>query len=340
MAAALYRPRASSDGSGLQPTSLPRDLYQIAELIELCFSSRLDDSGRSAIREMKAVAQLGPLLWLLSLFGSTDLGLGRGFVWRVGQRVVGNVSVYQAGKHPWLGRGALIANVAVHPDYRRQGIAHRLMESALALAFRRGAHWVDLQVEADNSTALGLYDDLGFMRYETLNHGQTNGYYASALPVAEGPWQVRPRQPGEVNAEADLIYKRARLGAMAWTRTIERADLGESTLSMLSVLAGSGYKEHLVQPSLVQHGRLDGALWIEVSGWRQTRLTLFLDPSLHAPAARQALLLDALRRPGYEGRTLRVEMDAGDPAVEEVLQAAGFRHMRSLVQMRILAGAA
>ena len=65
---ALHRPGTqAARGDGLRPTRLIRDLRQIAGLVELCFGSRLDASGRAAVREMKMLARLGPLFWLLAL---------------------------------------------------------------------------------------------------------------------------------------------------------------------------------------------------------------------------------------------------------------------------------
>jgi hypothetical protein len=46
MAAALVRGRAETDQEGaLMPILLARDLYQIAELVDLCFGSRMDSGG-------------------------------------------------------------------------------------------------------------------------------------------------------------------------------------------------------------------------------------------------------------------------------------------------------
>src|SRR5512139_386851 len=105
MAAALAQRRPTKRDDGLQPTSFPRDLGQIAELIELCFASQMDTGGRSAVSEMKAISKLGPLVWLLALIDRYVAGLGTGFVWRINGKVVGNVSLYRAGSHPYLGPG-------------------------------------------------------------------------------------------------------------------------------------------------------------------------------------------------------------------------------------------
>ena len=104
MAALAKAKQAQKTHPGPQPTLLPRDLYQLAELVELCFRGKLDAAGRSAVREMKAIGRLGPLLWPVALLDRPlRLGIGLGYVWRVDRRVVGNVSLYPGGVHPSLG---------------------------------------------------------------------------------------------------------------------------------------------------------------------------------------------------------------------------------------------
>jgi len=331
VAAALAHSHAARRrDDGLYPTNLLRDLRQIADLIEICFGPNLDAGGRSAVWEMKLLARLAPLLWLMTLVDIEGAGLGQGYVWRTDGRVVGNVSLYRGGTHPRLGRGWLIANVAVHPDHRRRGIARALMRAALDMAFQRG-RWVALQVEADNQAAVALYESLGFERFETLAQWQTGCVRVDRLPeLDERARTVRVRLTDEAAAESDLIYNRARLGGMAWTRPIEPSDIVDSLLGVA--------KERWILPAFGQPGRFGGVLWVESTGWRQSRLTLFLDPALEDPAARRALLVRALRQPTLQGRALRLEAVADDPPVDDLLRSVGFRRERSLIQMRRSAG--
>jgi len=59
---------------------------------------------------------------------------------------------------------AHITTVAVDPEFRRQGIARRLMVELLARAHDAGMLGATLEVRAGNEAAIGLYEALGFVR--------------------------------------------------------------------------------------------------------------------------------------------------------------------------------
>ncbi|MGX1851376.1 GNAT family N-acetyltransferase [Streptomyces sp. NPDC055299] len=75
------------------------------------------------------------------------------------------------------GRWAGFSAVEVAPDARRQGLATLVMTALAERALAEGASAAYLQVEADNTGALGFYDRLGF----TDHHGY---HYRRALPDA------------------------------------------------------------------------------------------------------------------------------------------------------------
>lgn len=63
----------------------------------------------------------------------------------------------------WLIAGELqIQNVATHPQYRRRGIAARLLAAVLARSLRAGLESAWLEVRAGNAAAIGLYERFGF----------------------------------------------------------------------------------------------------------------------------------------------------------------------------------
>lgn len=65
--------------------------------------------------------------------------------------------------HGWAGLGA----VWTHPAYRGRGHAAHLTARLAAAAREDGIHLMHLQVEADNATALSLYERLGFDRHSS-----------------------------------------------------------------------------------------------------------------------------------------------------------------------------
>jgi ribosomal protein S18 acetylase RimI-like enzyme len=115
------------------------DLEQVLLLERLSFSPR-DAYNRRQFRHLLTRAQGVVLV-------DGEPGALRGFLvllWRRGSRV---------------GR---IYDLAVHPQHRRQGVAQRLVEHALATARQRGMLWLRLEVSERNVAARALYEGLGF----------------------------------------------------------------------------------------------------------------------------------------------------------------------------------
>ena len=71
-----------------------------------------------------------------------------------------------------IGHEIHITNLAVHPEWRRRGVARRLLATALAEGVSRGVVLAFLEVRPTNTRALALYDSLGFQVI-----GRRNGYY-------------------------------------------------------------------------------------------------------------------------------------------------------------------
>ncbi len=137
------------------------DLRAVANLIELCFRDTIDDDGRDYIRYLRKIA---------SEKSSIYLGVGRpqhplapiqGFIFEVNGEIVGNLSMIPFHKNGDF--VYLIANVAVHPDFRRQRIAFDLTARSLKYASEKSAKSAWLQVRDDNPAAIELYQQMGFI---------------------------------------------------------------------------------------------------------------------------------------------------------------------------------
>lgn len=195
----------------------------VADLIEVAFGVYLGPEGREVVRGMRAGAYMGPLLWLPGYFFS-------GYVWMEEKRVVGNVTLSRNRG------GYLVSNLAVHPDYRRRGIARRLMEVVMDTVEKRGAPWVALEVRRDNRAAKGLYEKLGFVKVDAWTEMRLIG--PVDLVLRESP-AVRELEPTEWR-EGYRLWKEAlpKEAAFLGEREGMKPDLSEGLLVWLWGLLG------------------------------------------------------------------------------------------------------
>lgn len=84
----------------------------------------------------------------------------------------GEVAGYMMA-HVILSTGEIL-NLAVAPEWRRQGIARQLLEAALEALAARGIDEIFLEVRESNASALALYQAAGFRPV-----GQRAAYYRS-----------------------------------------------------------------------------------------------------------------------------------------------------------------
>src|SRR5215207_4727936 len=144
----------------IRPLNMLRDLPAVADLIELCFSSTMDNEGQRYLTDMRRASHDDSFLnWASHMAETASLPLA-GYIWEQDGRIVGNASLIPFRNH---GRRIyLIANVATHPDYRRRGIGRALTERVMKQARDKRASAIWLHVRDDNPGAILLYQGLGF----------------------------------------------------------------------------------------------------------------------------------------------------------------------------------
>jgi ribosomal-protein-alanine N-acetyltransferase len=81
-------------------------------------------------------------------------------------------------------RNAEIASLAVHPDYRRRGVADALMRHALRELRAAGVRRVELMVRTGNSAGAALYRSLGFRRVRMLPRYYEDGGDGFLMAIA------------------------------------------------------------------------------------------------------------------------------------------------------------
>lgn len=131
------------------------DLLSVSDLVELCFADRLSPDGEALLRKMRSSAHSKSFQdWAYQMAGRISMPF-TGYVWEEAGEIIGNLSLvpYQvAGKQYYM-----IANVAVHPDYQRRGIARSLLREALDFLLKRDLDGIWLQVDEGNQGAIDLY---------------------------------------------------------------------------------------------------------------------------------------------------------------------------------------
>lgn len=173
-----------------------RDLDAVADLIETSFELKNDPDGQIIIRQMRALAQRQRYIpSTLLLPGTPD-----GFVWEEDGQIVGNISLIPFFSN--FKRIFMIANVAVAPAYRLQGIATTLTQQALH--FLRQTQTPEsevwLQVRKDNFGAIQMYEKLGFRFINSLTqwkHAPVNKPYSQPLIDFPKTSVITSRRPSD-----------------------------------------------------------------------------------------------------------------------------------------------
>lgn len=102
------------------------------------------------------------------------------FVALAGDQVVGWADIFPAWAQAIAHCGGL--GMGVHPDFRGRGIGEQLLRACLDKAPHKGITRVELEVRADNSRAIALYERLGFVREGTKRQAMCfDGVYHDAL---------------------------------------------------------------------------------------------------------------------------------------------------------------
>ena len=126
-------------------TMTPSHVAQIAQLEKICFSDPWSERSIASELDNKLA------FWLVAMEGENVAGY------------IGSQTVIDETD---------MMNVAVHPDFRRQGIAEVLVNTLVENLKKMGSHCLTLEVRASNAPAISLYEKLGFHEI-----GRRKNYY-------------------------------------------------------------------------------------------------------------------------------------------------------------------
>ncbi|MEO6021083.1 MAG: GNAT family N-acetyltransferase [Knoellia sp.] len=138
---------------------------------EVSLSQDLDDAWMDAYRQSRDVVPeaAGNVLQGSPSRLFASIALGGGLAQKLGLSTPGSraprpVTIGRLGiTHGWAGLGA----VWTDPAFRGRGLAAHLTGRLAAAAREDGIQLMHLQVEADNDTAIRLYERLGFVRHSS-----------------------------------------------------------------------------------------------------------------------------------------------------------------------------
>lgn len=316
--------------SGIRRFEIQHDLPQLADLIEVAFQAELERTGNRIVTEMRQLAHIGPLLWLLGASHSALPHLMSGHVWIENGRLVGNATLSLGSRRRGLWS---ISNVAVHPGYRGRGIAQKLVEASLQEADDRGAQLIILEVQTANPPAQRLYGQLGFEVYDTVAE--------LSLPAQERPKQAAPpplplrkRRPDDWQGLYNLFkattpakaQKVRPILAYRYRLSLER----RLELWFDDLLHFRRHSDWILE----KKGKI--VAFLELTGhYRQAahRLQITVRPKSRG-AVEEALLaagLDSLSR--FPAREVGTEVSASHPEAQRAFYKAGFQTVRVLDQM-------
>lgn len=86
----------------------------------------------------------------------------------------GSGEVVAYGGILWAADEGQILNLAVHPDFRRQGFGAAVLSELLRMAAERGCREVSLEVRISNRAAIALYERAGFSTAGIRRHFYRN----------------------------------------------------------------------------------------------------------------------------------------------------------------------
>lgn len=315
---------------GLRPLDPRRDLSQVADLIEEAFAGELEPGGLAALRDMRMLSRMGPLVGLVSRTDPMVEDVLGGFVWIDQQRVVGNVTLQRLDAY---GSRWQIANVAVAKSHRGRGIGRALMLAALErISDRRGA-WAVLQVRANNSVAYKLYQSLGFevitrearLKLERVPNGLADEAPIDLQPYHHDQWQKRY----ELEAAAQTTMDQ-------WWRPVRSHQFYEPFESrvgnLLWELVGRNRKR-----GWVVAGSKGLMAWVSVNArrWQGSHaIDITVHPSCRGQMER-ALVAHALRYlADYPRWPVTIDHFGEHPELLDALQEVGFSVVRNHLTMR------
>ena len=310
----------------IRPMDKKRDLNKIANLIELCFADTLDEDGYNYLKMLRKAAR--NYISGNNLFSFESLVLN-GYVYEEDNKILGNLSIlpFTSIYYPFGEKVYLIANVAVHPQHRRKGIAKALTTTALRELKQKNKGNIWLQVRIENKAALELYTSLGFVekfrRTTWISDWKPNSHLNKNINESPIIYKNREKKIWHLQKKWFLeVYP----PEMGWYYSVNLHTLQPNFFGLFSCFLAN---LQIRQWAAYNHDELIGVI-----GWQPTNtaadyLWLMVSPT-HRDEAIHSLLAYIYQRFGNQ-RCFAIDYPYQKAA--EVLMQSGFKPHNTLVWM-------
>jgi ribosomal protein S18 acetylase RimI-like enzyme len=284
----------------IRPVDPRRDLFAIADLIELCFADQMDDDGRDYLRHIRRAARDPELQrWVPGASERVSSPLF-GYVWEENGQIVGNLTLipfYRESQWRYL-----VANVATYPTYRGHGIGRQLTQTAIDHARNHGAASIWLQVREDNPVAHRLYEDLGFRECAR----RTTWELTDPLdPAPLDRVKVAPRASSDWHMQEKWL-RQIYPPEVAWNLNFQ---LGRYRPGLVNGLMHFINNERIEQWSIYRGNNLLGVACWDTTAYSSDAVWVAPNPACEDQAL--SALLTVLRRQVISPRTLSLNYPAG-----------------------------
>ncbi|MEW5988372.1 MAG: GNAT family N-acetyltransferase [Chloroflexota bacterium] len=317
--------------SGPRPLHVGRDMRGVLELLDMVFGSSLDAEGRRYLADGSTLGGAAP-----SLLGSLSRPAGSlppGFVWEESGRIVGNVSLLRTG----AGGRYVVANVAVHPGFRRRGMARRLMQETIQAVRAHRGQVIALQVEEANEGAIRLYRSLGFVAVGSMTTWEHSGSRLRGEPVAAPPEWPFIRELRAHEWRAAYFLDRASLHPdLRWPEPLTEGFYRRTLWRRLDdFLNGRQTETWVTADERTAGAPLVGLATIDSEWSRPHQIHIRVSPAWRG-FLESHLLAKALRRLRYlSERAIRLDHPADDAGMNRLLTEARFTARKTLAVMRL-----
>lgn len=314
----------NSSNSHIRPLHVREDLSAVADLIELCFSNQMDADGRDYIRHLRQASQdFHTLRWMPGAAERVSIPL-HGYIWEEDSKLVGNLTLIPFFWHgKWL---YLIANVAVHPDYRQRGIARQLTQQALDHIRYHGADAAWLQVRDDNPVAHNLYLSLGFIERARRTTWESIEPVTNLPDTPEGI-HITPRNDHDWNKQSAWLQKMYP-PEVAWNLPFDHKRYSPSLLhSLLRMVSNDPFEQWCARTS----DEIIGFATWEPSRSYADPVWLATTPQWQDLSLRT--LLPHVRKSIYTNHSLIINYPSGQ--AEEAFIQCGFTPRNTLIWMEV-----